>query len=40
MGAQVLAVATGPVPQVELAAGRPDALVPTLLEALAGGFWG
>ena len=38
-GARVLAVATGPVPAAELAAGRPDHLVPTLLDALADGFW-
>jgi len=39
IGARVLAVATGPIPTDELAAGRPDHLVPTLLDALRDGFW-
>jgi phosphoglycolate phosphatase-like HAD superfamily hydrolase len=39
VGARVLAVATGPIPAAELAAGRPDHLVPTLLDALRDGFW-
>ncbi len=39
VGARVLAVATGPIPIDELAAGRPDHLVPTLLDALDDGFW-
>jgi phosphoglycolate phosphatase len=39
-GARVLAVATGPVPFVELAGHGPEHLVSTLLEALEDGFWG
>ena len=40
VGARVLSVATGPYCLNELAALRPDAIFPTLLEALAAGFWG
>jgi phosphoglycolate phosphatase len=40
VGARVLAVATGPYALEALAEHRPDALHATLLEALAGGFWG